>query len=94
MSNDLYLRKDKELKCPTTCICVKTMGGIAQWVGRLTRNRLMPVSPEPHQRASVVSLSKKVYPYCLVLVGPRNGFERDLDKQNVSVSQSNQNRLV
>jgi len=27
-------------------------------------------------KASVVSLSKKFYPYCLVLVGSRNGFER------------------
>jgi len=26
----------------------------------------------------VVSLSKKLYPYCLELVGSRNGFERDL----------------
>jgi len=26
----------------------------------------------------VVSLSKKLYPYCLVLVGSRNGFERGL----------------
>ena len=25
----------------------------------------------------VVSLSKKLYPYCLVLVGSKNGFERD-----------------
>ena len=32
----------------------------------------------PHQKASVVSLSKKLYPYCLVLVGSRNGFERDV----------------
>ena len=28
-------------------------------------------------KAPVVSLSKKLYPYCLVLVGSRNGFERD-----------------
>jgi len=26
---------------------------------------------------TVVSLSKKLYPYCLVLVGSRNGLERD-----------------
>ena len=25
-----------------------------------------------------VSLSKKLHPYCLVLVGSRNGFERDI----------------
>jgi len=28
-------------------------------------------------KAPVVSLSKKLYPYCLVLVGSKNGFERD-----------------
>jgi len=27
-------------------------------------------------KALVVYLSKKLYPYCLVLVGSRNGFER------------------
>jgi len=39
----------------------------------------MPVSRE--FEAPVVSLSKKLYPHCLVLVGSRNGFERDLQKQ-------------
>ena len=29
------------------------------------------------QKAPVVSLRRKLYPYCLVLVGSRNGFERD-----------------
>jgi len=28
-------------------------------------------------KAPVVPLSKKLYPYCLVLVGSRNGFEHD-----------------
>ena len=28
-------------------------------------------------KATVVSLSKKLYPYCLVLVGSRNGLARD-----------------
>ena len=28
-------------------------------------------------KSAVVSLSKKLYPCCLVLVGSRNGFERD-----------------
>ena len=28
-------------------------------------------------KATVVSLSKKIYPYCLVLVGSRDGFARD-----------------
>jgi len=29
-------------------------------------------------------LSKKLYPYCLVLVGSRNGFERDLHKEKIA----------
>ena len=32
----------------------------------------------PPSKAPIVSLSKKLYPYCLVLVGYRNGFERDI----------------
>ena len=32
-------------------------------------------------KAPAVSLSKKLYSHCLVLVGSRNGFERDLHKQ-------------
>jgi len=28
-------------------------------------------------KVQVVSMSKKLYPYCLGLVGSRNGFERD-----------------
>ena len=32
-------------------------------------------------KAPLVSLSKKLYSHCLVLVGSRNGFERDLHKQ-------------
>ena len=35
-------------------------------------------------KAHVVSLSKKLYSNCLGLVGSRNGFERDLHKQNMS----------
>ena len=58
-------------------------GGVAQWVARLTHDRWTPVSREfePHQRPPVVSLSKKLYSHCLVLVGSRNGFELDLHKQ-------------
>ena len=32
---------------------------------------------EPPLKPPVISLSKKLYPYCLVLVGSTNGFERD-----------------
>ena len=35
-------------------------------------------------KAPVVSLSKKLYSNCLVLVGSRNGFERDLHKQKMA----------
>ena len=44
--------------------------GVAKWVARMTRNVEVVGSQAP-----VVSLSKKRYPYCLVLVGSRNGFE-------------------
>ena len=46
------------------------------------RDRWIPVSREfePPSKAPVVSLSKKLYSHCLVLVGPRNGFGRDLHK--------------
>ena len=40
-------------------------------------------------KGPVVSLSKRLYSNCLVLVGSRNGFERDLHKQKMLVSQSN-----
>jgi len=42
-------------------------------VARLTRN----AEVRTPSKAPVVSLSKKLYPYCLVLVGSRNGFERE-----------------
>jgi len=45
-------------------------GREAQWVAHLTRN----LSFES-KKAPVVSLSKKLYPQCLVLVGSRYGFE-------------------
>ena len=50
-------------------------GGVAQCVARLNRNEEV-VGSSPI-KATVVSLSKKRYPYCLVLVGFRNGFERN-----------------
>jgi len=55
----------------------------------------MPVSRElePHQ-ITIVSLTKKLNSDCLVLLGCRNGFERDFHKQKVVVSQSNLNILV
>ena len=61
-------------------------GGVAQWVTRLTRDQWIPVSREfeSHQRPPVVSLSKKLYSHCLVLVGSRNGLERDLHKQIIA----------
>ena len=57
-----------------------TRGGMAQWVARLTHDRWIPVSREflAPSMAPVVSLSKKLYSYCLVLVGSRNRFERTL----------------
>ena len=45
------------------------------WVARLTRN--VEVVGSSPTKGAVVSLSKKRYPYYLVLVGFRNGFECD-----------------
>ena len=50
-------------------------GGVTQWVARLTRN--VEVVGSSPITSPVVSLSKKVYPCCLALVGSRNGVERD-----------------
>ena len=54
---------------------------MAQWVARLTRDRWIPVNRE---LKPVVSLSKKLYSNCLVLVGSTNGFERDLHQQKIA----------
>ena len=50
--------------------------GVAQWVARLPRN--VEVAGSSPIKGPVVSLNKKLYPYCLVLVGSRNGFECDI----------------
>ena len=77
MINDLTINEDPK----------PHRGGVAQWVERLTRDRWIPVSREfePHQRPPSLSLSKKLYSNCLVLVGSKNGFERDLHKQTLLV---------
>ena len=52
--------------------------GAAQWVARQTPSLVMWRSwVQALSKAPVVSLSKKLYPYCLVLVGSRNGFKRE-----------------
>jgi len=50
---------------------------------RLTRDQWIPVSREfrAPSNSPVVSLSMKLYSNCLVLVGSRNRFERDLHNQ-------------
>ena len=48
------------------------MGGMVQWVVRLTRN-VEVVGSRHHQR----HLEQETLPYCLVLIGSRNGFEHD-----------------
>ena len=50
---------------------------MTQRVARFTLNQGMSVTREfePHQKAPVVSLSKKLYSHCLVLVGSRNGLD-------------------
>ena len=48
---------------------------MAQWIARLTRNEEV-VGSSPI-KGPIISLSKKHYPYCLVLVGSSNGLQRD-----------------
>ena len=48
---------------------------MTQWVASLTCN--VEVVGSSPIKGPVVSLSKKLYPYCVVLVGSRNRFERD-----------------
>ena len=56
-----------------------TIDGVAQWLGRQTRNRWMSVRLEPLSKARLVSLKKTLYQHYIVLVGgSMNGFERDL----------------
>ena len=55
-------------------------GGVAQWDARLTRN--MEIVGRAPSNAPVVSLSKKLYPYCIVLVGSRNGLAPSLNIVN------------
>ena len=48
---------------------------MAHWVARLTCN--VEVVGSSPIKGPVVSLSKRLYTYCLVLVGSSNGFERE-----------------
>ena len=63
----------------TSCCCffrICIRGDVAQWVARLTCN--VEVVGSSPSKAPVVSLSKKLYPYCLVLVGSWKRFESDV----------------
>jgi len=53
-----------------------TRGGVAQWVEHLTLN--VEVMGSSSTKGPRCFLEKKLYPYCLVLVGSRNGFKRDI----------------
>ena len=62
--------------------------GVAQWVARLTRN-VEVVGSSPINGTQ----SKKLYPYCLVLVGSRNGFERDFTIE-LNIVKYRQNQII
>ena len=49
---------------------------MTQWVAPLTRN--VEAVGSRLIKGPVVSLSKKLYPYCLILLDSRNEFERDI----------------
>ena len=61
-------------------VLYQNRGGVAQWIARLTRDRWIPVSREFVSQQRPGLLSKKLYSHCLVLVGSKLGFERDLHK--------------
>ena len=62
-----------ELLIVTTCL----RDGVALWVARLTRNMVRTPAKD-----TVVNLSKKLYPYCLVLLGFWFEFEREILQSN------------
>ena len=53
-----------------------TRGGVAQWVAHLTHN--VEVIGSSSTKGPRCFLEKKLYPYCLVLAGSRNGFKLDI----------------
>ena len=55
---------------------------MAEWLARWACNRRIasPREFEPRQGLAVVSLSKKLYPHCLVLVGSQERIRERLDK--------------
>ena len=58
--------------------CIKGQRGTVGWAS-LTRN--VEVGDRVPSKAPIVSLSKKLNPYCLELVGSRHRFKRDFTIQ-------------
>jgi len=52
------------------------VGCVAQWIVHLTRNQSAVSLRLIKGSHSIVSLSKKLYPHCLVLVASRNRFKQ------------------
>ena len=59
----------------STATSLTLYSGVAQWVARLTRN--VEVVGSSHIKGPRCFLEQETLPLCLVLVGSRNGFERD-----------------
>ena len=71
-------RGHENMKGRKVCLCWKSIPITKpQSKTYLTRNVEVVGSGSIKSRPDVVSLSKKLYPCCLVLVGSRNGFEYD-----------------
>ena len=67
-------------------------GEVVQWIERQTQNR--PVVSSSPITGTRCFIEQELYHICLVLIGPRNGYERELHKIKLLVSQSNTNKLI
>ena len=82
-----YLTITGITKAYVTRPCQRRVGGLAQWVMCLTCTQYV-VNLSPIKGSRYIIEQETLFP-CLVLVGSRNGFERDLNRQKMVVSQSN-----
>ena len=82
---DNYLGKTKSSICFYIQQYLEPIGGVTQWVARLTCNWSVVANQNPYPRLSMFPLTKNIYPYCLVLVRSRNIFEHDFTLSNLKL---------
>mgnify|MGYP000685824163 CR=1 FL=1 len=70
-------------------------GIVAQWLAHLTHNWWMPVGVSLNPIKDLFPVEQESNnPECLVLVGSRNRFKRDLHKENCLFLNQNKNKLI